>query len=75
MDAYRRFSTVDPQLPLRLLPAGWLRGPAREVFVEAYDGLADTAEEHVRAVAERHATGPRPEIRANTVAALIAGRS
>jgi phenylacetic acid degradation operon negative regulatory protein len=72
MDTYRRFSTLDPQLPLQLLPAGWLRQPAREMFAAVYDGLAQAAESHVRAVADRYAVGERPEIHANTVASLLA---
>ncbi|MEV7232081.1 PaaX family transcriptional regulator C-terminal domain-containing protein [Polymorphospora sp. NPDC051019] len=73
MDTYRRFSTLDPQLPEKLLPAGWLRQAARDVFVAVYDGLADSAEQHVRAVAAAHAAGPLPEIHANTVADLLSG--
>ena len=32
MDTYRRFPLIDPQLPVDLLPAGWLREPAAKVF-------------------------------------------
>ena len=71
MDTYRRFSSLDPQLPLELLPKGWLRQPAREVFAAIYDGLADAAGQHVRAVTARYAAGPPPEIHANTVADLL----
>ena len=73
MDTYRRFPVLDPLLPTRLLPAGWPRGRAREVFVAVYDGLAEPAQEHVRAVVARSADGPRQEIRAHTVAELGAG--
>jgi phenylacetic acid degradation operon negative regulatory protein len=73
MDTYRRLPILDPQLPSRLLPPGWLRGPARDLFVAIYDGLAETAENHVRAVAARYADGPVPGIRAHTVAELAAG--
>ncbi|MFC7531474.1 PaaX family transcriptional regulator C-terminal domain-containing protein [Actinoplanes sp. GCM10030250] len=73
MDTYRRFSTLDPQLPEELLPAGWLRLPAREVFTAVYDGLAAVAGDHVRAVAAGHSSGTAPEIHANTVADLLAG--
>ncbi|MET3425047.1 phenylacetic acid degradation operon negative regulatory protein [Actinoplanes tereljensis] len=71
MDTYRRLPVLDPHLPIRLLPRGWLREPARELFTSVYDGLADVAEEHVRAVANRHGDGS--EIRAHTVADLAAG--
>jgi phenylacetic acid degradation operon negative regulatory protein len=73
VDIYRRFSVIDPQLPLRLLPAGWPRRPARDVFEAVYDGLAQAAEHHVRTVVARHATGRPPAIRAHTVAELLAG--
>ena len=52
MDTYRRLPILDPQLPARLLPPGWLRVPARSLFAALYDGLAETAEDHVRAVGD-----------------------
>lgn len=73
MDTYRRFPVLDPRLPIRLLPPGWLRAPARELFIAIYDGLAGAAEEHVRAVAARCTDGPPPSIRSHTVADLLAG--
>ncbi len=73
MDTYRRFPVLDPQLPIRLLPPGWLREPAREAFAGVYDGLAVPAQEHVTAIAARFATGPPPAIRSHTVADLLAG--
>jgi len=72
MDSYRRLPILDPQLPLPLLPPGWLREPARSLFVAIYDGLAETAQDHVRAVAARIA-GATPGIAAHTVAELAAG--
>jgi phenylacetic acid degradation operon negative regulatory protein len=73
VDIYRRFSVIDPELPLRLLPAGWPRRPARDVFEAVYDGLARAAEHHVRTVVARHAAGRPPAIQAHTVAELLAG--
>jgi phenylacetic acid degradation operon negative regulatory protein len=73
MDTYRRFPLLDPQLPVRLLPADWLREPAARVFAGVYDGLAEAAQGHVRAVATRFADGPPPGIGAHTVADLLAG--
>ncbi len=67
MDAYRRFPILDPLLPIELMPAGWPRSDARAVFVAVYDGLVEPAQEHVRAVAHRYATGPQPDIRAHRV--------
>jgi phenylacetic acid degradation operon negative regulatory protein len=73
MDTYRRLPILDPQLPGRLLPPGWLRGPARELFAALYDGLAKTAEDHVRAVAARFTDAALPGIQAHSVAELAAG--
>lgn len=75
MDTYRRLAVLDPQLPARLLPPGWLREPARELFTAVYDGLAGAAENHVRAVAARHSGVENPGIRAHTVADLATGFS
>jgi phenylacetic acid degradation operon negative regulatory protein len=73
MDTYRRFPTLDPQLPLQLLPSGWLRQPALEVFTAVYDGLAAAAEEHVQAVVDRHTGGARISLSAHTVTDMLAG--
>ncbi|MEU3457963.1 PaaX family transcriptional regulator C-terminal domain-containing protein [Micromonospora sp. NPDC006766] len=66
MDTYRRFPILDPQLPLQLMPPGWPRVRARELFVSVYDGLAEPAQEHVRAVVARFADSPDPGILAHT---------
>ncbi|MDG4765933.1 PaaX family transcriptional regulator C-terminal domain-containing protein [Solwaraspora sp. WMMD406] len=73
MDTYRRFPTLDPQLPLSLLPAGWLREPARQVFAAVYDGLARIAEEHVKAVIARFDGNAQPGVQAHLTADLLAG--
>ncbi len=73
MDTYRRFRFLDPQLPIREMPEGWLRLRARDVFVAVYDGLAAIAEEHVRTVASGFGADPQPGIRAHTSAELLAG--
>ncbi|MFF3856049.1 PaaX family transcriptional regulator C-terminal domain-containing protein [Micromonospora sp. NPDC002575] len=73
MDTYRRFPTLDPQLPLDLLPRGWPRQRARELFAAVYDGLAEPAERHVRAVVARFTDGAQPGIAAHTTADLLAG--
>lgn len=72
MDTYRRFPILDPQLPVQLMPGDWPRSRAREAFVAVYDGLAEPAEEHVRAVVARFGD-PHPGIRAHTTAELAAG--
>ncbi|MFG1883908.1 PaaX family transcriptional regulator C-terminal domain-containing protein [Micromonospora sp. NPDC049102] len=73
MDTFRRFPTLDPRLPLDLLPAGWSRRPARELFETVYDGLAAPAERHVRAVVARFAEDAQSGIRAHTAADILAG--
>lgn len=73
MDTYRRFPLLDPQLPIELMPRDWPRARAREVFAAVYDGLAEPAQEHVRAVVSRFADPPDPGIRAHTTAQLVAG--
>jgi len=73
MDTYRRLPILDPGLPARLLPAGWLREPARDLFIAIYDGLAQNAEDHVRAVAAAGTDDPLRGVGAHTVAELAAG--
>jgi phenylacetic acid degradation operon negative regulatory protein len=75
MDTYRRLPILDPHLPARLLPPGWLREPARDLFTAVYDGLAEAAENHVREVASRHAEGQLDGVRAHTVGDLVTGFS
>jgi len=70
MDAYRRIPLLDPRLPVELMPAGWPRIQAHEIFVEVYDGLAGPAQEHVRTVATRFAGHPPADVRAHTVAEM-----
>jgi phenylacetic acid degradation operon negative regulatory protein len=53
METYRRFLMLDPRLPMRLMPAGWPRQRARELFAAVYDGLAEPAVAHVRSTAAR----------------------
>jgi phenylacetic acid degradation operon negative regulatory protein len=72
MDAYRRFPFIDPQLPIELMPTRWPRARAREVFVAAYDGLAEQAQDHVRAVVARFVDSPSPDIRAHTTVEMAA---
>lgn len=75
MDAYRHFPIIDPQLPIELMPAHWPRADAREVFVAVYDGLAEQAQEHVRAVVTQFSDSPCPEVQAHSTADMAsAGR-
>ncbi|XVS61510.1 PaaX family transcriptional regulator [Actinosynnema sp. CA-299493] len=73
MDTYRRLPILDPRLPLELLPPGWPREPARDLFTAVYDGLAGPAQDHVRAVASRFTADPLTDVRAHTVADVLAG--
>ncbi|MGM1064387.1 PaaX family transcriptional regulator [Saccharothrix sp. Mg75] len=74
MDTYRRLPYLDPRLPARLLPPGWLREPARALFAAVYDNLAAPAEDYVRAVAGRYTDEPLTDIRAHTTTDLFDGR-
>ena len=47
MDGWRRFALVDPDLPAHLLPAGWPRDDARELFVEVHTALGPLAQERL----------------------------
>jgi len=73
MDTYRRFPVLDPQLPIELMPTGWPRVRARELFLAVYDGLAEPAQHHVRTVVSQFADPPDAGIRAHTAAELAAG--
>lgn len=58
MDAWRAFPAVDPDIPEQLLPRGWPRHMARELFMETYDDLGTPATARVRKVIAGYA----PEI-------------
>ncbi|OHV33595.1 MULTISPECIES: PaaX family transcriptional regulator [Pseudofrankia] len=48
--AWRRFPSLDPDLPLDLLPERWPRRAARDLFAEICDGLGPPAAARFRAV-------------------------
>jgi phenylacetic acid degradation operon negative regulatory protein len=73
MDLYQRFPVLDPMLPIELMPPGWPRARAREVFVAVYDGLAKPAQQYVQDIAARVAGEPYQDLRAHTVAEMGAG--
>jgi phenylacetic acid degradation operon negative regulatory protein len=54
INVWRVFPRLDPDLPLELLPSGWLRGEAQAVFERLYDALAPAAVAHVREAVSRH---------------------
>jgi len=47
MDAWRQFALADPDLPAHVLPAGWPRGAARELFLEVHAALGPLAQERL----------------------------
>lgn len=55
MDIWRRFPTLDPDLPDVLLPLDWPRAHARQLFVETYDALGPLAQEHIQHVIAHYA--------------------
>lgn len=55
MDAWRAFPGLDPDLPASLLPTGWPRPRARELFLDTYERLGVAASARVREVIARHA--------------------
>ena len=74
MDTYRHFLVLDPRLPMKLMPPHWPRQQARQVFTSIYDGLMETAREHVVETAARFVDGPLPTISSHTIADLLTCR-
>ncbi|MDQ1292933.1 MAG: PaaX family transcriptional regulator [Actinomycetota bacterium] len=73
MDVYRRFIALDPFVPLSMMPPGWPRERAREIFETVYDGLAQPALEHVLEVVSRAGEDSLPGIGSHTLADLLGG--
>jgi phenylacetic acid degradation operon negative regulatory protein len=55
MDTWRAFPALDPDLPAEVLPAGWPRQRAHEIFAQVYDSLGPLAEARFRQILSRHA--------------------
>lgn len=72
MDSYRRFPALDPELPDELMPSGWSRKRAREIFVEMYDMLGSLAEVRVRQIVGEFAPELTASVHHHTVAELLA---
>jgi phenylacetic acid degradation operon negative regulatory protein len=68
MDTYRHFLALDPRVPLDLMPAGWPRREAQEVFTAIYDGLLPASLEHVRQSVARYSEAIAPDLQGHTVA-------
>jgi phenylacetic acid degradation operon negative regulatory protein len=73
MDVYRRFIALDPFIPLSMMPPGWPRERARDVFETVYDGLAQPALEHVLEIVSRAGEDAWPEVGSHTLADLLGG--
>jgi phenylacetic acid degradation operon negative regulatory protein len=54
MDEWRTFPGLDPDLPAELLPDGWPRASARELFIACYDLLGPLAALRVRQIITRY---------------------
>jgi phenylacetic acid degradation operon negative regulatory protein len=54
MDEWRAFPGLDPDLPAELLPGGWPRTDARELFIACYDLLGPLAALRVRQIITRY---------------------
>src|SRR5690348_12492735 len=54
MDEWRAFPGLDPDLPAELLPGGWPRADAREMFIGCYDLLGPPAALRVRQIITRY---------------------
>jgi phenylacetic acid degradation operon negative regulatory protein len=54
MDEWRTFPGLDPDLPAELLPGGWPRSAARELFIGCYDLLGPLAALRVRQIIGRY---------------------
>jgi phenylacetic acid degradation operon negative regulatory protein len=50
LNAWWRFPSLDPDLPLDLLPERWPRRAARDLFAETYDALGPPAVERFRVI-------------------------
>lgn len=70
MDTYRRIPTMDPGLPVSLMPEGWPRRAAREMFIELYDGLAPLAVLQVQRIVGRF-DGDAAQVVSSTMSAHL----
>jgi phenylacetic acid degradation operon negative regulatory protein len=54
MDTWRAFPALDPDLPAEVLPDGWPRQRAHEIFAQVYDSLGPLAEARFRQIISRY---------------------
>jgi phenylacetic acid degradation operon negative regulatory protein len=55
MDTWRTFPGLDPNLPSQVLPPGWPRRRAHEIFASVYDALGPLAEARFQQILSRYA--------------------
>ena len=48
--AWRKFPFLDPDLPERVLPAGWPRSRAHELFEQRHADVARTAQDYFASI-------------------------
>lgn len=56
--AWRKFPFLDPDLPEKMLPKGWPRSRAHQVFVERHAQWGELAQGYFRSLEELTSTGP-----------------
>jgi phenylacetic acid degradation operon negative regulatory protein len=54
MDTWRAFPALDPDLPAEILPDGWPRQRAYQIFAQVYDSLGPLAEARFRQIISRY---------------------
>ncbi|HMH92679.1 MAG TPA: PaaX family transcriptional regulator C-terminal domain-containing protein [Streptosporangiaceae bacterium] len=54
MDTWRVFPALDPDLPAEVLPDGWPRQRAHEIFAQVYDSLGPLAEARFRQIISKY---------------------
>ncbi|MDQ2876551.1 MAG: PaaX family transcriptional regulator [Actinomycetota bacterium] len=58
MDTWRAFPALDPDLPAEILPAGWPRQRAHEIFALVYDSLGPLAEARFQQIISKYSPEP-----------------
>jgi phenylacetic acid degradation operon negative regulatory protein len=73
MDTYRHFVSLDPMVPMRLMPDDWPRNWARQIFITLYDGLLEPALVHFGTTVAQFVDGPPDTVRGHTATDLLTG--
>ena len=75
MDTWRHFPSIDPELPLEVLPADWPRDRARAIFAEVYDGLGPLAEARFTQILGRYEAGLGELVSRYTTTSVLGSRA